>query len=297
MYEYLRAHPGLYLPERKELRFFGSDLEIRDRVPLTMDEYLAHFAGAEPSQRVGTAYVWYLFSRNAAEEIARFSPDAQILVMLRNPVEMVHALHGEHLYNGNEDIADFDEALDAEGDRRAGRRIPPHAHLPQGLWYSAVPQYADQLQRYLDVFGRERVHVTIFDDFASDPAWSYRSILGFLGADDLAPASFAVINAAKRTRSEAFRHFLARPPALPRRVIRHTVPRPLRRWLYDRAKRFNVTSQGRAPMRPETASRLREHFAPGVERLSEILGRDLSHWTASPTLEAAAMRNPPSERA
>ena len=35
MYEYLRTHPDLYLPERKELRFFGSDLDIRDRQPLT----------------------------------------------------------------------------------------------------------------------------------------------------------------------------------------------------------------------------------------------------------------------
>jgi hypothetical protein len=282
MYEYLRAHPALYLPARKELRFFGSDLEIRDRVALSTEEYLGYFRDAQPSQRVGTAYVWYLFSQNAAEEIARFSPRAQILMMLRNPVQMLHALHGEHLSNGNEDIRDFDEALRAEPERRAGRRIPPHAHLPQGLWYSAVPRYAEQVQRYLDVFGPDRVHVTIFDDFASDPGGSYRATLDFLGVEDAAPPSFDVINAAKRTRSEAIRHFLARPPELPRRAIRRTVPAPVRRWLYERAKRLNVTSQRRPPMRAATEVMLRREFASDVDRLSTLLDRDLRHWTSEP---------------
>ena len=66
--------------------------------------------------------------------------------MLRNPVDMLPALHGEHIANGNEDITDFTAALDAEPERRAGRRIPPHAHLPQGLWYTDVPRYAEQLE-------------------------------------------------------------------------------------------------------------------------------------------------------
>lgn len=283
MYAYLREHPGLFLPERKELRFFGRDLEVRDRPQLTLEEYLAHFSAADPGQLVGTAYVWYLYSGTAADEIARVSPDARIIAMLRNPPEMLHALHGEHLFNGNEDVDDFTAALAAEPDRRAGRRIPPHAHLPQGLWYSSVPRYTEQLQRYVAAFGRERLHVVIFDDFSADTERSFRDVLRFLGvSDDARPTDFAVVNASKRTRSERLRHFLARPPDLPRRIVRRVLPGRLRRAMYERAKQLNVRAQARAPMPPETRERLRTEFADEVERLSKFLERDLSHWSAPP---------------
>ncbi len=279
MYEYLRAHPQLFLPERKEVRFFGSDLDVRDRPTLTVEEYLAHFAPADPAQLVGTAYVWYLFSSRAAAEIHAFAPDVRIIAMLRNPVEMVWSLHSEHLFNGNEDLDDFTAALDAEPDRRAGRRIPPHAHLPQGLLYSEVPRYAEQLERCIAVVGRDRVHVILYDDFARDVRGTYRQLLGFLGVDpNFTPGSFAVINANKRTRSEWFRHFLARPPELPRRLIRRLVPAPLRRSAYERAKRLNVSAARRAPMPAATRERLRRQFAPEVARLSALLDRDLSDW-------------------
>jgi Sulfotransferase family len=67
LYTYLGRHPEVYVPDRKELRFFGTDLEVRDRVPLTMDAYLGRFAEAGKARRVGSAYVWYLYSTRAAE--------------------------------------------------------------------------------------------------------------------------------------------------------------------------------------------------------------------------------------
>lgn len=285
MYEYLRAHPHLCLPERKELRYFGSDLDIRDRHALTPDEYLAYFAGCGEARRIGTAYVWYLFSKAAASEIAAFSPDATIVVMLRNPVEMLPALHAEHLSNGNEDISDFTAALDAEADRRAGRRIPQHAHLPQGLLYSEVPRYTEQLERYYRAFGRERVHVILYDDFRDDTEGAYRALLERLGVDpSLGSPSYEVINPRKRVRSERMRHFLARPPDLPRRVIRRLVPATVRHQLHARATRMNFALAPPAPMPPETQARLEEMFSGEIASLSHLLERDLSAWEGSATV-------------
>lgn len=278
LYTYLGRHPDVYLPDRKELRFFGSDLEIRDRVPLTQDGYLSYFAGAGDARRVGTAYVWYLYSTRAAEEIHRFAPDASILVMLRNPVDMLYALHAEHLTNGNEDIADFSEALDAEPLRREGRRIPPHAHLPQGLLYSTVPRYSEQLERYFDRFGRDRVHVAILEEFIADPVAGYRQALAFLGLGDdrsLESSDFEVVNASRKLRSERMRHLLARPPELPRRIISRTVPAGVRKSLHAWAKRANVREAARPEMPAATRQRLQDLFAPEVDRVEALLGRGL----------------------
>jgi hypothetical protein len=279
MYAYLRTHPQLFLPERKELRFFGRDLELRDRRPLSMPEYLAYFEAAPEGTLIGTAYVWYLFSRSAAAEIAQFNRAARIVVMVRNPLDLLPALHSEHLSNGNEDIPDFTAALDAQDDRRAGRRIPPHAHLPQGLQYTDVPRFTEQISRYQAAFGAERVHVVVFDDFAASPAEAYAATLRFLGVrDDLRPASFEVVNPNKRLRSEWLRHLLARPPELPRRLIRRAIPASIRRAAYERVKRHNVVAAPRPEVPPHTRDRLREMFRDEVRSLSGPLGRDLGHW-------------------
>lgn len=278
MYEYLRQHPDLFLPETKELRFFGADLEVRGFPDRRLVDYLRHFADATADQRVGTAYAWYLYSKTAAAEISSFAPEAAIIVMLRRPADMLYSLHSEHLSNGNEDLSRFEDALAAEPDRRMGRRIPPHAHLPQGLLYTEVPRYLDQLQRYFDAFGRSRVHVILYDDFASDTARSYRETLRFLEVrDDIAP-SLEVINPNKRVRSEAIRYFLARPPELPRRIIRGVVPAAWRRKLFLHASRWNVTTPPRAPLADETRQHLNGIFRSEVGQLGDLLGRDLRHW-------------------
>jgi len=291
LYTYLGRHSDVYVPVRKELRFFGSDLDVRDRVPLTTNEYLAYFAEAGDARRVGTAYVWYLYSQSAADEIRRFAPDASILVMLRNPIDMLYALHGEHLTNGNEDITDFTAALDAEPLRAQGHQLPPHVHLPQGLLYSTVPRYAEQLERYFDHFDRERVHVSIFEEFVADPVGGYSEVLSFLGLDEDRPldvADFEVVNPYRQLRSEWARHLLARPPDLPRRLISRTVPRPIRRNVHAWAKRVNVRRASRPPMPAITRRRLEALFEPEVRRLEALLGREIASWRVPATIDAPA---------
>ncbi len=62
LYEMLRRHPQIYMPELKEPRFFARELQpaarrgdARSRAPQTLEEYLALFAPARPEQRAGEA--------------------------------------------------------------------------------------------------------------------------------------------------------------------------------------------------------------------------------------------------
>ena len=87
--------------------------------------------------------------------------------MLRNPVDVMYAQHNQLIFNVIEDIPDFAEALAAEPERRAGRRLPPGPINVENLFYRHSVRFAEQLERYFDVFGRERVHVMLFDDLTS----------------------------------------------------------------------------------------------------------------------------------
>jgi hypothetical protein len=98
LYDYLRLHPQVFMPFHKEPLFFGDDLSRRYG-RMTRAQYEALFADAKAGQRVGEASAWYLYSRSAAREIRGASPQAQIIVMLRNPVDVMYAQHSQLLFN------------------------------------------------------------------------------------------------------------------------------------------------------------------------------------------------------
>src|ERR1051325_3379611 len=87
---YLRQHPQIFMPERKDITYFGTDLKF-ERSRISYDEYISLFQDANDALRIGESSVWYMYSKTAAEEIKSFSPSASIIVMLRNPVDMLYA--------------------------------------------------------------------------------------------------------------------------------------------------------------------------------------------------------------
>jgi hypothetical protein len=282
----LGAHPDIFMG-RKEMHVFGSDLAwgpmFRRR---TWDEYLAAFSGAADAKRVGETSPGYLFSALAAQEIKAYRPDAQIIAILRNPVDVIHAFHSHSLYVGDEDIEDLEQALMAAPDRRAGRRVP---RSNTGIWsllYRDVVRYRPQLERYLQAFGRDRVHVIIYDDFKERPAATYRATLEFLRVDPGFEPEFEILNPSKRARIRAISAAQTTPTVLSsgpwklmRRTARYAIPsHKARMRLYRWVERANTVYERQAPMRTELRERLEAELAEEVSDLGALLGRDLSHW-------------------
>lgn len=281
MYSYLRQHPQIFMPEHKEPMYFGADLsQLHER--LSKRDYLALFDGAKPGQRIGEATTWYLYSRSAAQEIREFQPDARIIVMLRNPVEVMYSLHRELLFYRGEVIEDFEEALAAEEVRKQGRRIGP-GRRNEALFYRDAVQFATQLERYFDVFGRDRVKVVIYDDFITDTGAAYRDVLQFLGVDDSFAPAFVRVNESKVPRNRGLQALIVRPPA----PFDRLVPMFRRFEVAHRLRSAILTANGRTERRPQMdgalRARLTEEFRPEVERLGRLVGRDLSAWTHVPS--------------
>jgi hypothetical protein len=277
MYEQLRQHPDIFMPHRKEPHFFGSDLTQR-LTPLDEPAYRRLFEPGRAASRRGEASVWYLYSERAPLEIRDYVPEARIMIMLRNPVDMIHSLYTHWLFTGNEDLDDFEAALAAEPDRARGARIPASAIRPEGLRYRHIANYVPHVQRYLDAFGRDAVHVVVYDDFRDRQPDTYRAVLEFLGVDPGFVPRIAVINQSREARSERLRSLASSRRF--RRVM-DGLPGPLGHSVRQGLKRVNVRKEGRDPMDPGLRRRLMAEFAPDIDRLGTILGRDLSGWSNS----------------
>jgi Sulfotransferase domain len=280
LYRCLEAHPQVFVPERKEIHCFGTDLYSPTYVR-NLDQYLALFQEGSDAKRIGEASVWYLFSKLAAAEIKQFSCHASVLIMLRNPVDMVYSLHSQHLYNGTENIADFGEALGAEADRKKGNRLPMNLNARERLFYREVAQYTDQVRRYLETFGCDSVKVIIYDDFKNDAPTICRQVFEFLNVDASIEPEIGIVNQNKRLRSKAVQSILDQPPKLVSKLARSFTTPALRHHLFAAAQELNTSHEPRRPVAPELREQLQKEFAPEIEKLSALLDRDLTHWLRS----------------
>ncbi|HEY7846853.1 MAG TPA: sulfotransferase [Candidatus Limnocylindria bacterium] len=286
LYEYLRQHPAVFMPFHKEPLYFGDDL-TRRYGRMSEEQYLALFREAEAGQRIGEASSWYLYSTSAAREIADFAPGARIIVMLRNPVDVMYAEHSQLIFNVEEDISDFGEALAAEPARRRGERMPPGPLRPETLYYRHSVRFAEQLQRYHEVFGPDRVHVIVYEDFRDRTAATYRAVLEFLDVDPNFAPAFSVRNPNKRVRFAGLQRLIYQPPG----PLIHVVPWlrrfPIVHRLRGAALRLNSSATRRPPMDPGLRQRLLDEMAPEVRELGTLIGRDLSPWLEAPVPRAA----------
>jgi hypothetical protein len=253
MHQYLGQHPGAFAGDGMDERvFFDPELKINISRPVFNEaKYLAQFRKGAGKERVGQTSPWCMLSNIAAKGIVDWDGRAQAILMVRSPVDAAYALHGEMVSRAEEDIEDFAAALEAEEDRRAGKRIPPRCSSPDALQYTEIFTYATQVKRFFDALGRHRVKVIIYDDFVLNTGQVYRDTLQFLGLDTEFEADFRAGKSA-RTASRGLASLFSR-----------RVPRKL-----DRPEKVS----------PEVRQKLLPRFDRDVQEMCELLNRDLRHW-------------------
>ena len=288
LYEMLRRHPQIFMPDRKEPRYFASDLPSYYRpwhagvTEETYEDYLALFAPARPDQLLGEASTAYAWSRTAARLIAEAQPGARIILLLREPASYLRSLHMQMLEIGTEKETDLRKALALEPARRAGEAVPTVAKdWPQVLFYSERVRYVEHLRRFHDAFPAEQVLVLIFEEFRADNQRTVRTVQRFLGVDDTVPFEGVEANMSVRLRSPRglalFNAVTAGGSATAgaTRQAARLAPGGLRRRARDLFRTRVLYGAPRPPDEPLMAE-LRRRFKPEVEALSAYLERDLA---------------------
>jgi hypothetical protein len=254
---HLRSHPDVFVPEKKELNFF--DVHWHNG----LSWYEEWFADATGERAIGEASPAYMFIDGAAERAAQTVPDARIIVMLREPVARVHS-HYWHRVREDVEHRSFDEMIDQEL-RGEG----------ESWGYVGRSRYLPQLRRLDKLFGADSVQVHLLDDLAGNPAGVVEACYRHLDVDP----TFRPLDLGTPYNL----HYEIVRPRLYGALIRLRAGR----WLGRRLGRlvFSYLSERTdyADLSPSSAARLRRHFDPDLDELSERVGRDLrSTWYQDP---------------
>jgi hypothetical protein len=252
IYHYLRAHPQVFMPERKELNFFVAE----DGWSKGTSWYERHFEAAGGAVAVGEAspnYTKYPLFAGVPERIAKLLPDARLIYLVRHPVDRYRSGY-------------LDEV------RRGRQRNPIESTLTSNPGYLAASQYAMQIEQYLEHFSRDQLLVIISEDLKRQRAATMRVVHTFLGVDDIAPAALAD----EFNRTEGKR--MLRPVA--RRLRRLPGASTVARLAPGASRRLGTRPLDltRAEISPAFDRQLRELLRPDVQRLRRYLGDDFHGW-------------------
>ncbi len=272
LYTYLGSHPDVFFPPKaKEPHHYNFDMPgfrwYQDRTA-----YRALFAEpeAQAAQVRGEASVLYLYSTEAAAQIACDVPGARILICLRAPVPFIRSYHNQMLTNLDEDITDLAAAWATSGTPR------PIARAPSMLDYKSIGMFAEQIARYRAVFADDQIRILTLEGFAADPRGHYQALLTWLGLPDDGRTDFARIHTAAAPRSRGLSGLLKSPP-LWLRTLSSMAKRVLgvqSLGLARAASRANkAKGYGTAEITPELARDIASHYATDQAALAQY--RDL----------------------
>ncbi|MDX1963155.1 MAG: sulfotransferase domain-containing protein, partial [Pirellulales bacterium] len=123
---YLATHPKVCLPAPKEPFFWCDDLPWMREFLLGAryeESYLRLYANKSPGQLACDATTMYLYSDCALRNLAAAVPQAKLVLMFRNPVDVAYAYHMQMLNAFQESEPDFESAWDLQTERAKGRGL------------------------------------------------------------------------------------------------------------------------------------------------------------------------------
>ena len=273
LYFYLKQHPEIFLPVRKELHYFSYDLIAKnisgpgDKDTLQIlcadkPSYLEHYKGVKNEIAIGEISPSYLYYAQVSQRIHQELGQIKIIAILRNPIEKAFSQY-MHLVRLNLEKLSFHEALFVEEERKKQKW--------GDIWrYAESSLYSSKIQTYIDVFGEENIHIVLMEEFVLDPQKILGSIFSFLDVkNSFQVDTNRIYNKSGIPRSKSVARFFAHQNLL-KKILKKIVPEHIRVPLRMAILNANLTPKQEVM---DTRSRqfLVEYFKSDIFKLEEIL--------------------------
>ncbi len=251
----LRMHPGACVAQQKEISFFNTHFDLGP-------QWLSEQFDAQPGQRCGDATPAYMYEPTSLDRIRDLTPDARLIVLLREPAARAwsHASYFQYL---GLDIRDPETTLRAEL-ADPSLTVPG---FPEG--YLSMSRYSGWLEFITARFHREQLLVLFSEDLRNDRDAAWERICTHLEME-VTPAPEVESNQGRTARSiRAQRLIWLAAPRIGKRASR-------------RLFALNTRAGSYPKMPDDLSATLRAEFAPEMRAVAEWLGRPVpARWTTS----------------
>ncbi len=166
LYENLKAHPGAYLPGRKEIHYFDRPREFAR--PLA--SYAAHFRGGTGRLKGEVTPSYAVMTPGRIRFLRTIMPDVRLVMVLRNPVEC----------EWSRVVHNLGDRLSSMSERQIEARLLDNAVRRAG-------GYARVVARWERIFPPDQLHLAVYRDIATRPRELLQEIFAHVGLSPEVP--------------------------------------------------------------------------------------------------------------
>jgi len=276
LHNYLNQHPEVFMCNPKEPHFLINKEIGVERIPVgisNFQEYENLFEEGKHKKFRGESSVMYLMYPEIVIPKIKdlLGEDAKIIIMLRNPVERAYSGY-QHVkrYNVKEEL-DFENALATSEERYFTREdmTPASRYKELGLYFKQVKSFLQEMKN---------VHIIIYDDYQQDFQEEMNKVFEFL------EISQVKINADQRHmvggwqwENESMKKMMMKKSSL-KTILKIIIPfKSLRKKVRQYLQSKNTTNVPKMSLK--TKDMLKQFYKYDVQKLSDLLNRDLNYWT------------------
>jgi hypothetical protein len=158
----LKAHPGAFLPEPKELHFFDRDWDRG------IESYQAKFAAGAGKIKGEITPAYGVLPPARIAEVHQLIPAARLIVMLRDPVRRAWSQATMNL------VTQKNRRFEDVPDREFFEHFQGEHSLSRG-------DYATILANWIGAFGREPIWIGMYDDLETRPRELLAEVFAHVG--------------------------------------------------------------------------------------------------------------------
>lgn len=293
LYYYLKQHPQLAVPERKEVHYFSrpyleraargpGDAAVIHDIPRTLAAYGNLYRRKAPTQIGVDVSPSYLYYHECATAIRDTIDPLLIVCLLRNPAEKAFSQY-VHLVSEARETLSFTDALAAEPKRREAKY--------GDMWlYRASGYYSSSVKHFQTVFGATRTAFYYSEEFMADPFSVLSDICSRLAIDDtfvFSPVS--PVNPTGTPRSKFVAKALA--PSAFTSILRRLLPAAFAREMKHVVKSANSAPKPAFP--PALRAQLLDEFADEIYSVEQLVGRPSNWWATKEATDVSGQSRMP----
>lgn len=271
LFRYLHDHPQIFIPDSKEVNFFFRDHVYKRGIAF----YETKFPNKAASGKVlGEISPNYLYHNICIDRIKQHIPKLKFIILIRNPIDRAYSNYWMEVLRGNEHLS-FREAIHQEQ-----RRIALGINEKNRFSYVHRGFYYQQIKAYMEAFRDSEFLILLSEDLRTDRIATLKKTYRFLGvADTYEPTQInKEYHKASDVKWSWLNHHLKNPTKT-RTFFKILFPTmQLRSFLRRHLNRINSHSFTPPPVDPDIRADLAHVFFQSNMMLSDLVGRDLSHW-------------------
>ena len=281
LHEYLIQHEDIFMPtinkegkSVKEPQFLIKS-KVEERLHFGIwnwDEYKFLFENVKQEKAIGESTVFYLYYYKEAIKNIKLllGNDVKIIILLRNPVDRAFSAF-QHVSKSVKESLSFEDALNQEEGRleKDLTLTPMVMYKDMGLYYNMVKAYKEKF---------ENVHIILYEDFRDKTDEVLKDVFEFLEVNVQTKINSSTRHnvGGKRWKNQKMKNLFQKDNIF-KNIYMKFVPDIIKDKV--KVKLVKISTNKVTSMNKKTKEHLESFFKEDINKLSELIGIDLKHWT------------------